>query len=215
MLEITDGSKSFKSGSVTTTALASLTLKVQGGEFVALVGRSGSGKTTALNVLSGRTKLDSGSACVMNNDMAALSEVQLRALRRSSVAQIAQDFDLFDELTANENVELALRLREQNFKDVKAAATSALSSYGLENRINHLPSQLSGGEKQRVAIARAMASQFPIILADEPTGSLDETNAQTVARALQIAAQNGAAVLAATHDPIVFEMADRIVYLGK
>lgn len=193
-------------------ALAGLTLDVKFGEVVALMGRSGTGKTTALNILCGLDEPTGGSASVLGVDVTQSDRRRLTDLRRHRIGRVFQDSDLLDELDAVDNVALAVELRTGARRgQAREVAREALQALGVGDRLGAYPRQMSGGEKQRVGIARAIASKVDLILADEPTGSLDEFNAIGVAEALRLAADCGAAVLVATHDHVVADRVDRIV----
>jgi ABC-type lipoprotein export system ATPase subunit len=193
-------------------ALADLDLEVFPGEVVVLMGRSGTGKTTALNILCGLDTPTAGEAVTLGVSVIPSHRKDLAVLRRFRVGRVFQDSDLLDELDALDNVALAVELRTgASGARAREIARSVIEELGIGDRAHSRPIELSGGEKQRVAIARAMASGVDVILADEPTGSLDEGNAIVVAEALRRAAESGAAVLVATHDSVIAERADRIV----
>jgi putative ABC transport system ATP-binding protein len=193
-------------------ALDDLSFSVEPGEWVALMGPSGSGKTTLINILGGLDTLNSGRVVVDGTDLSKLSENDLVRYRAEKVGFVFQQFHLVAYLTALENVMLA-----QYFHSVtdEKQAEEALRRVGLEDRMTHLPSQLSGGEQQRVAIARALINQPKIILADEPTGNLDEANAGAVLACLGDAVKRaGAAALMVTHSRIAAAAADRVLRLA-
>ena len=193
-------------------ALADLDLEVFPGEVVVLMGRSGTGKTTALNILCGLDTPTAGEAVTLGVSVIPSHRKDLAVLRRFRVGRVFQDSDLLDELDALDNVALAVELRTgAGGARAREIARSVIEELGIGDRAHSRPIELSGGEKQRVAIARAIASGVDVILADEPTGSLDEGNAIVVAEALRRAAERGAAVLVATHDSVIAEQADRIV----
>lgn len=194
------------------TALDRLDLDTYPGEVVALTGRSGTGKTTAINILCGLDFPTSGQATTLGVDVVSGNRPELTKLRRTRIGRVFQDSDLLDELSALDNVALAVQLRTgQGGRQSRETAAAVLEGFGLGERMAARPRQLSGGERQRVAIARAMAAKVALLIADEPTGSLDEANAIRVAEAFRAAAADGAAVVIATHDPVVVERADRIV----
>jgi putative ABC transport system ATP-binding protein len=195
----------------TLRALNDLDLTVQAGEWVALMGPSGSGKTTLINILGGLDTLTSGRVVVDGIDLAKLSENELVRYRAEKIGFVFQQFHLVPYLTALENVMLA-----QYFHSVtdEQQAADALRRVGLDDRLTHLPPQLSGGEQQRVAIARALINQPRLILADEPTGNLDEANEAIVLQIFRQLHNAGHTILMVTHDPDIARQADRRVELA-
>ncbi len=191
-------------------AVDALTFTIEPGEWVALMGPSGSGKTTLINVLGGLDGLTSGRVIVDGVDLAKLSESQMVRYRAEKVGFVFQQFHLVPYLTAVENVMLA-----QYFHSVtdESQAAEALRRVGLGDRLTHLPAQLSGGEQQRVAIARALINQPKLILADEPTGNLDEANETIVMEIFRQLHRNGHTILMVTHDPDIARQADRRIEL--
>jgi len=192
-------------------ALDDLHLTVNSGEWVALMGPSGSGKTTLINILGGLDTLTSGRVIVDGVDLSKLSENQLVRYRAEKVGFVFQQFHLVPYLTALENVMLA-----QYFHSVtdEQQAAEALRRVGLGDRLTHLPSQLSGGEQQRVAIARALINQPKLILADEPTGNLDEANEAVVLEIFRQLHNAGHTIVMVTHDPDIARQADRRIELA-
>jgi putative ABC transport system ATP-binding protein len=192
-------------------AVDDLTFNVAPGAWVALMGPSGSGKTTLINILGGLDKLDSGRVVVDGIDLSKLSENEMVRYRAEKVGFVFQQFHLVPYLNAVENVMLA-----QYFHSVtdEKQAEEALRRVGLGDRITHLPSQLSGGEQQRVAIARALINQPKIILADEPTGNLDEANEEIVLKIFRELHDAGHTILMVTHDPDIARQADRRIELA-
>jgi putative ABC transport system ATP-binding protein len=191
-------------------ALDGISFSIQAGEWVALMGPSGSGKTTLINILGGLDTLTSGHVMVDGIDLAGLGENELVRYRAEKIGFVFQQFHLVPYLNALENVMLA-----QYFHSVtdEAEAVEALERVGLGNRLTHLPAQLSGGEQQRVAIARALINQPKLILADEPTGNLDEANEEIVIGLFRELHGNGHTILMVTHDPDIAQQADRRVEL--
>src|SRR5207245_1639946 len=192
-------------------ALNGVSLGIHGGEWVALMGPSGSGKTTLINSLGGLDTLTSGRVIVDGVDLSKLSENELVRYRAEKVGFVFQQFHLVPYLTALENVMLA-----QYFHSVtdEEGAEEALKRVGLGDRLTHLPAQLSGGEQQRVAIARALINQPKLILADEPTGNLDEANEQIIVNLLRELHAAGHTILVVTHDPMIGRLADRRIELA-
>jgi putative ABC transport system ATP-binding protein len=195
----------------TLRALNGLSFSIQAGEWVALMGPSGSGKTTLINILGGLDTLTSGHVIVDGVDLADLGENDLVRYRAEKIGFVFQQFHLVPYLNALENVMLA-----QYFHSVtdEAQAREALKRVGLGNRLTHLPSQLSGGEQQRVAIARALINQPKLILADEPTGNLDEANEEIVIALFRELHSAGHTILMVTHDPDIAQQADRRIELA-
>lgn len=209
--------KGFRKGPNTITALAGLDLTVDAGSFLALMGPSGSGKTTLLNVLAGIDRADDGSLVIGGTAIDSLSRRQLTNWRARNVGYIFQLYHLVPVLTAFENVELPLLLRrEVSRTERRRRVTAALEMVGLNNRYDHYPRQLSGGQEQRVAIARAVVADPPLIVADEPTGDLDGEAAADILELLRsLANQHGKTVIMVTHDPRAAAAADRCLHLEK
>lgn len=213
---LTDIYMRFTQGSRELDVLDGASLEIAAGEVVALVGPSGSGKSTLLHIAGLLEKPDSGDinlngAAIAKNDDAART-----ALRLKHIGFVYQFHNLLPEFTAQENIAMPLRLNGQGRKEAEAQAVALLATLGLAERTTHLPSQLSGGEQQRVAIARALAAQPTLILADEPTGSLDGQAGDKVADLLFAEARKqGTGVLLATHDMDLAARADRIVRLRE
>jgi putative ABC transport system ATP-binding protein len=192
-------------------ALDGVSFKVEAGEWIAIMGPSGSGKTTLINILGGLDSPSSGQAMVDGTDVARLDEAGLTRFRAEKIGFIFQQFHLVPYLSALENVMLA-----QYFHSTtdEAEAAKALERVGLKDRLTHLPGQLSGGEQQRVAVARALINHPKLILADEPTGNLDEANQKTVIQLLTELHNEGHTILMVTHDPNLGIMADRRIELA-
>jgi putative ABC transport system ATP-binding protein len=213
LIEMQSVVKTYPMGEVTVHALNGLTLTVERGEFIVLLGPSGSGKTTTLNLIGGLDRPSGGSLTVNGEDITGLNETRMAEYRRRSVGFIFQFFNLIPTLTAAENVEFALALTRRG-RGLHARAVEFLARVGLQERADHFPSQLSGGEQQRVAIARALANRPPLLLADEPTGNLDADTGRQVLQSLRNSnKQEGATVVLVTHNTSIAPMADRIVRL--
>ncbi len=207
-------SKIYQMGEVQVNALREMYMEVQAGEFLVIVGPSGSGKTTTLNLIGGLDSPTSGVLIVDGTDIAGYDEIRLTTYRRDKIGFIFQFFNLLPTLTAGENVEFALELIEKDGHKVHQQALGLLKKVGLSERIDHFPSQLSGGEQQRVAIARALAKDPQILLADEPTGNLDFRMGQKVLRVMQdLNRQEGRTVILVTHNTAIGKMGDRVVHL--
>ena len=197
-------------------ALQKADLKIQKGEFVALMGPSGSGKSTLLYLLAAIDRPTAGRVRVLGQDLQDLSDKQIAHWRNEHIGFVFQTFNLIPVLTARENVELPLLLTHLNKKERIDHAETALKLVGLEDRMNHYPRQLSGGQEQRVAIARAIVTDPQIILADEPTGDLDAHSAQEVLTILsRLNKEHAKTVVMVTHDPHAARFASKIRYLEK
>ncbi len=207
--------REFRVGSVVVQALRGINLRVKPGEFVALRGRSGSGKTTLLNILIGLDNPTSGHVFILERDLATLGEDARARLRRESIGMMFQNAHLFPSLTAQENVELPLRLARAESAERIRLAREALKRVGLAPRAHHRGLELSGGEQQRVALARALVHSPRFIVADEPTGNLDSKTGRTIAALLRETAHNGGiGLLVATHDNTIVEAADRVLQIS-
>ena len=194
--------------------LKSVSLTVAPAEVVAIVGPSGSGKTSMLMLLAGLERATSGSVTVNGHALGSLGEDDLARFRRKTMGIVFQSFHLIPSLTAHDNVGLALEIAspELSMSQVRERAAAALEAVGLGKRLDHRPSALSGGEQQRVGLARAMVANPPLLLADEPTGNLDqETGALVVELMFGLARQQGTAVVLITHDPALAARADRML----
>ena len=214
-LEVKDVTRVFRLGSEDVHALKGVSIAVEPREFVALIGRSGSGKTTLLNIMAGLDKPTSGEVWFEGARIDQLGERELTLLRRRQLGFIFQSFGLLPLLSAQENVELPLRIAGFSHGERVRLAKNALDLVGLTRRAHHRPYELSGGEQQRVAIARAIATEPKMILADEPTGELDSTTAKAVFGLLRaLGREVGFTVITCTHDRLVMEMADRVQELA-
>ena len=212
--EAREVTRDFRTGSVVVHALRGIDLRVQQGELVALRGRSGSGKTTLLNILIGLDNPTAGQVFILERDLAALDESARSRLRRESIGMMFQNAHLFPSLTAQENVELPLRLARRASDERIQLARDALKQVGLARRAHHRGLELSGGEQQRVALARALVHSPRFIVADEPTGNLDSLTGRAIANLLRDTAHySGIGLLVATHDATVVEAADRVLQI--
>jgi len=211
-ISVRDLTKIYGSGPTAFRALDSVNLEVERGEVMLLMGPSGSGKTTLISILGCILRPTSGSVRILGEEVTNLSEKQLPRVRLQNIGFIFQGFNLFPTLTAGENVELALDLKNQRGAAARAKARTALEQVGLGTKFDSFPADLSGGEKQRIAIARALATDPQVILADEPTAALDSHSGRTVMEMLRdMAHQHGRAVVVVTHDNRVLEYGDRLV----
>ena len=201
--------KVYQMGEVQIRAVDGIDFTISKGEFVVIVGPSGAGKTTVLNILGGMDTATSGSVWVDGNDVAKYSPKKLIGYRRDDIGFVFQFYNLIPNLTALENVELALQI----CKDPLDART-VLEEVGLGERLNNFPAQLSGGEQQRVSIARALAKNPKLLLCDEPTGALDYNTVKAILKLLQdTCRQKGMTVIVITHNSAIAPMADRIIHI--
>lgn len=216
MVEVRNVYKSYRRDSLEIPALLDISLEAPEGAFVALMGPSGSGKTTLLNLIAGIDRPDRGAIRVGGLNIADLSESDLARWRSRHVGYIFQSYNLLPVLTAFENVELPLLLTGLSRKERREHVMAALSLVGLEDRMQHYPRQLSGGQEQRVAIARALVTDPTLLVADEPTGDLDRDSATSVLDLLSaLNADFGKTILMATHDPRAAERAHTIRRFDK
>lgn len=204
----------FHMGNTTVRALRGVSLGVKEGEFVSIVGTSGCGKSTLLNLVGGLMKPTRGKVYVKGEDLTAMNENNLALFRRQYIGFVFQSFNLVNTLTALENVELPLLFSNVSFKEREKKVRSLLTNLGLEDRLDHRPTELSGGQQQRVSIARAIITGPEIILADEPTGNLDSKTSQEIMEVLYTLNRNGQTFLVVTHDMEVAHYGTRIVYLS-
>ncbi len=210
-LELIDVVKEY-SGEPPVRALNSVSLEVQDGELAAIVGPSGSGKSTLLHIIGTLDRPTSGIVRVAGVDTSAMSDRQLSGVRSHLIGFVFQSFFLLEGMTAVDNVANGLLYRGKSLVDRRDAAAEALRRVGLGQRLTHTPSQMSGGERQRVAIARAIVNRPSIVLADEPTGNLDQANgAKVFADMRRLARENGVAVVLVTHDETEAKTADRVL----
>ncbi len=207
MIELREVSKTVTSGTEPLTILHPLSMRIERGQFLAIVGPSGSGKSTLLGLIAGLDAPTSGSVIIDGTDITALDEDRLARLRGEKIGFVFQFFHLIPSLTALENVSVPLEIR--GVRDARVRAERLLEEVGLTGRAHHYPSQLSGGEQQRVALARALANDPPIVLADEPTGNLDTTNGRHIMTLLAgIHRARGTTIVLVTHDADLAAMAD-------
>ena len=213
MLQVKRLSKTYGEGEARATALRGVTLDVQDGDFLAIMGPSGSGKSTLLNIIGCLDSPSSGEVVWDGKRIDQLSESDLVAFRRRTIAYIFQQYHLVPSLTAIENVMLPLTFSGVSGIKSRERALEMLGRVGLEKRVNHRPGQLSGGEQQRAAIARALVNDPSLILADEPTGNVDLRNGEEIMGIFRSLNNNGRTILMVTHNPDVAKQAKRIVVL--
>lgn len=215
-IDIRAVTKSYQRGGETLRVLDELDLQMEAGTFYALMGPSGSGKTTLLNLIGGLDHADSGHVVVAGEDLTGLSGSALARWRADHVGFVFQGFNLLPVLTARENVELPLLLAPISRRQRRAQAERVLELVGLQDRMDHKPTELSGGQEQRVAIARAIATDPAVLLADEPTGDLDRSTADQVLELLQrLNRELHKTILMVTHDPQAAEHAAKVIHLDK
>ena len=213
MLRLENVSKVYRTSEVETLALNEISMTAGPGEFVAIMGPSGCGKSTLLNVLGLLDTASGGSYSFFGEEVAGRPEAQLTALRRDRIGFVFQSFNLIDDLTVAENVEVALLYRRVPAADRRRRVAEALERVGIGHRARHRPQQLSGGQQQRVAVARALVSEPSLILADEPTGNLDTANGEAVMELLTQAAASGVTVIMVTHSLAHAAIAQRTIKL--
>jgi putative ABC transport system ATP-binding protein len=207
-------SKAFVTGKIRNQVIKDSSLDILPGELTLIVGPSGSGKSTMLSMMSGLLRPDTGHVFALDTDLWTLSERDLDRFRLNNCGFVFQGFNLFNALTALENVILPLQYLGVSGNEAARRAQGALDEVGLRDRAHLRPAELSGGEKQRVAIARALVKAPSLIFADEPTSALDKSNGQIVINLLKrIATDHGATVLGVTHDPRLLSHADRVIHL--
>ncbi len=212
-LELRDISKVYGEGAGEVHALQRIDLSVDAGSLVAVMGASGSGKSTLLTIAGSLEDPSAGEVYIGGRPLSSLSRNGKARLRRQSIGYVFQDYNLLAGLTALENVSLPLELDGVGARKAQAAALESLEDFGLTDRASHFPDQLSGGERQRVAIARAVVGNRKLLLADEPSGALDSTNAEGVMRLILAACHRGMSAVVVTHDAQLASWADRVVFL--
>lgn len=214
ILEFIDVVKRYGSGSSETKALGGVSTTVAAGEFVAIMGPSGCGKSTLLHLAGALEDTSAGRVLVNGRDIADMGAQQRAAMRRSEVGYIFQRLNLIPSLTSRENVMLPLELDGVGRREAAERATEALHVVGLSHNLDRYPSEFSGGQQQRIAIARSLVAERSLLLADEPTGSLDTVNSDEIIELLaSLPARHGTAVMLVTHEPRFASWADRVVFL--
>lgn len=213
MLKLHDLFKVYRTDDVETVALSGVNLEIDQGDFVAIMGPSGCGKSTLLNVIGMLDNPTDGNYFFLDEDVAGYSEAQLSLIRKKNIGFIFQSFNLIDELTVAENIELALLYHDMPAAERKQRVTNVMDKIGIGHRAGHMPGQLSGGQQQRVAVARAIVGDQPMILADEPTGNLDSVHGQEVMEMLRSLNAEGTTIVMVTHSPAHADYAQRTVNL--
>lgn len=211
LIEVKNLMKIYNPGENEVRALNDVSLQIFRGEFVAVIGQSGSGKSTFMNMLGCLDVPTSGSYYLNGKDVAGLSDDELSEIRNKEIGFIFQGFNLIPNLTALENVELPLIYRNVPAAERHELSVASLKKVGLENRMDHKPSEMSGGQQQRVAIARALAAAPPVILADEPTGNLDSASSKEIIQILKSLHEEGRTVILITHDNKIAASAKRVI----
>ena len=211
MLSMRNLSKAYRTDEVETTALDRIDLDIAAGEFVAIMGPSGCGKSTLLNIIGMLDSPTSGEYLFQGRDVAKLKEADLGNVRKANIGFIFQSFNLIDELSVRENIELALLYHDMPAAERRDRVAAVMDKVGIAHRANHRPSQLSGGQQQRVAVARAVVGAPAMILADEPTGNLDTAHGDEVMQMLRRLNSEGSTIIMVTHSPAHADYAGRVV----
>lgn len=211
MLSMRNLSKAYRTDEVETTALDRIDLDIAAGEFVAIMGPSGCGKSTLLNIIGMLDSPTSGEYLFQDRDVAKLKEGELGNVRKANIGFIFQSFNLIDELSVRENIELALLYHDMPAVERRSRVEAVMDKVGIAHRANHRPSQLSGGQQQRVAVARAVVGAPAMILADEPTGNLDTAHGDEVMQMLRRLNSEGSTIIMVTHSPAHADYAGRVV----
>lgn len=213
IIQVENVTKVYHIGKVDVCALSGISFSVEKGEFVSIVGPSGSGKSTLFYILGGLTHATSGRVLIDGQDFAQLSDAKRTAMRKSRIGFVFQKFNLLPTLTARDNIEIAREISGRNGSDPEFF-DQVVQMLGVGARMDHRPSEMSGGEQQRVALARAIINRPAIVLADEPTGNLDSKNSEIVLQMLRDANRKfGQTVLMITHNPAAAEIGDRIIHM--
>jgi putative ABC transport system ATP-binding protein len=213
MLKLHNLYKVYRTDEVETVALNGVNLEIEQGDFVAIMGPSGCGKSTLLNIVGMLDNPSDGDYWFFDENVAPHSESQRSAIRKQNIGFIFQSFNLIDELTVAENIELALLYHNMSASERKRRVAEVMDRMGIAHRAGHMPGQLSGGQQQRVAVARAVVGDQPLILADEPTGNLDSVHGQEVMELLQSLNKEGTTIVMVTHSPSHADYAHRTINL--
>ena len=214
IIQVEDVKKTYRIGKVDVQAVRGVTFAVEPGEFISIVGPSGSGKSTLFYMLGGLTRADSGRVVVDGDDFAKLTDAERTSMRKRKIGFVFQKFNLLPTLDARSNIEIARDIAGVHGNHDKAHFERITGLLGIDKRLDHRPSELSGGEQQRVALARALINKPAIVLADEPTGNLDTKNSDVVLKMLRQSNQElGQTVLMITHNPEAAAYGDRIIHM--
>jgi putative ABC transport system ATP-binding protein len=213
MLKLHNMYKVYSTDEVETVALNGVNLEIEQGDFVAIMGPSGCGKSTLLNIVGMLDNPSDGDYFFFDENIASYNESQRSAIRKHNIGFIFQSFNLIDELSVAENIELALLYHDMPSAERKKRVANVMDRMGIAHRAKHMPGQLSGGQQQRVAVARAVVGDQPLILADEPTGNLDSVHGQEVMELLRSLNKEGTTIVMVTHSPAHADYAHRVVNL--
>lgn len=213
MIELTDISKTYRMGEVEICALCNVSLRVERGEFIAIMGPSGSGKSTLMNLLGCLDRPTSGSYRFEDREISSMSDDELASIRNTKIGFVFQSFNLLPRFSALKNVEVPLIYSGVPARIRRERAMSLLESVGLKERMNHRPSELSGGQQQRVAIARALVNNPPLLLADEPTGNLDSRSGSQIMDLIADLNEKGVTIIIVTHEHEIAERCKRVINL--
>ncbi|WP_312700800.1 ABC transporter ATP-binding protein [Sedimentibacter sp.] len=213
MIDLKNITKTYDMGSVQVEVLRGITMHVDEGEFIAIVGPSGSGKSTLMNMIGCLDTPTTGEYYLDGREISTYNEKQLSKIRNEKIGFIFQKFNLLPKLSALENVELPLIYRGMSQKERRQRSIDALTKVGLDDRMNHKPTELSGGQQQRVAIARALAGDPPVLLADEPTGNLDSKSGSDVMNLIKQLSSEGKTIVLITHDNEIAMEAEKTIII--
>jgi putative ABC transport system ATP-binding protein len=211
MIEVKDVVKVYRNGEINLTALKNISLRIEKGEFTAIMGPSGSGKSTFMNILGCLDRMDNGTYILNGSNVSNLNRDELAFIRNREIGFVFQAFNLLPRMTILENVELPMLYAGMKPKERRKKAMDALEKVGLGDRVRHRPNEISGGQKQRVAIARAIVNTPAVIMADEPTGNLDTKSSTDIMKIFQELNDDGATILMVTHEPDIAKHTKRIV----
>ncbi|MGH4140001.1 ABC transporter ATP-binding protein [Clostridium sp.] len=211
MLEVKNLIKIYKTGELEFTALKNINLKIEKGEFTAIMGASGSGKSTLMNILGCLDKMNSGKYILNGRDISILSDNELAYIRNKEIGFVFQSFNLIPRISLLDNVQLPMMYAGVPARQRKEKALYALEKVGLSDRVKHLPNEISGGQKQRAAIARAIVNSPAVIMADEPTGNLDSKSSEDIMKIFEDLNNEGATILMVTHETDIANHTNRIV----
>lgn len=211
MLKVNNVVKTYRTGDIEFTALKNINLKIEKGEFAAIMGPSGSGKSTFMNILGCLDKMDSGSYILNDKDVSSFKDEELAYIRNKEIGFVFQAFNLIPRMSILENVELPMLYAGITSKERREKALNALEKVGIRDRAKHLPNEISGGQKQRAAIARAIVNSPSVIMADEPTGNLDTKSSLDIMRIFQDLNNEGATVVMVTHENDIAQHAKRVI----
>lgn len=211
MIEVTDVVKKYVTGDINFTALKNINLKIQKGEFTAIMGPSGSGKSTFMNILGCLDRMNGGKYILNGTDVSKLTDKELAHIRNKEIGFVFQAFNLLPRMNILENVELPMVYAGVPMKERRERALSAIEKVGLGDRVRHKPNEISGGQKQRVAIARAIVNSPHVIMADEPTGNLDTKSSIDIMKIFQDLNNEGVTIVMVTHEPDIAAYTKRVV----